>query len=79
MGELSAALSVGSGGVLLEVAVSLAAPESVVGDSVEVVEGSDDTVAGVVASVKLSMRFLRHFHRTVLNLVLMTTSDSTTL
>ena len=36
--------------VLLKVAVLLAAAESVVGDSVEVVEDSDDTVAGVVVS-----------------------------
>ena len=32
----------------LDVADSVAAPETVVGDSVEVVEGSDNTVAGIV-------------------------------
>ena len=50
VGELFVAASVGSEGVSLNVAVSSAAPKSVVGDSVEVVEGSDDIVAGVVVS-----------------------------
>ena len=53
MDESSTGVSEISGVSTLKVSVSVKVPESMIGDSDEVVVGLEDTIAGIVASVSV--------------------------